>query len=178
MPPCNVKSSILKENKKEHYGVFFIQLSLCSQMSWSTWALCGHVTVSANEEHASIGSQWGLHLKLKLRTELAFPWQGSIFLIKTWQQKCLSSWDASVHFNPLPEQGMSSKSELQRRTGAHGLQESRFQGYCVKHGYICWQETSYVKMWEMEMLHQFSRTNCLWEGVTSRKICFIIWITK
>ena len=48
-----IKSSILKENKKEHYGVFFIQLSLCSQMSWSTWALCGHVTVSANEEHAS-----------------------------------------------------------------------------------------------------------------------------
>lgn len=178
MPPYNVKSSILKENKKEHFGVFFIQLSLCSQMSWSTWALCGHVTVSANEEHASIGSQWGLHLKLKLRTELAFSWQGSIFWIKTWRQKYLSSWDASVHFNPLPEQGVSSESELQRRTGAHGLQGSRFQGYCVKHGYICWQETSYVKMWEMEMLHQFSRTNCLWEGVTSRKMCFIIWITK
>lgn len=84
-------------------------------------------SVSVNKEHASIGSQGGLHLKLKLRTELAFPWQGSIFWIKTRWPKCLRSWEASVHFNPLPEQGVSSESELQRRSGARGLQGSRFQ---------------------------------------------------
>ena len=138
MPPCNVH--LKREQKGTLWGFLLSAEPLQSGELVNVGLVWPCHSVSVNKEHASIGSQGGLHLKLKLRTELAFPWQGSIFWIKTCWPKYLRSWEASVHFNPLPEQGVSSDSELQRRTGACGLQGSRFQGYCVKHGYICWQK--------------------------------------